>query len=219
MPTIAHTEVCEDRDFAEWHQGRPWCGVWVVRAEAPRVQALVQVARSALRPWLLPRYARQPHITLAYRGLMPHDAADTQAEFGLPQLLADVQALQAAQLPPFAWQLQGVGSFSTVPYLALSHSPALHIAHEALMARTPYPGWHYVPHITLGHYGRRLPLAEALQALQSSVPDGPLHAAQADALWLARYRSSDIAGPLYFEGRFDLATQQYVAEPEALLQP
>lgn len=219
MPTIAHTEVCEDRDFAEWHQGRPWCGVWVVRAEAPRVQALVQVARSALRPWLLPRYARQPHITLAYRGLMPRDAADTQAEFGLPQLLADVQALQAAQLPPFAWQLQGVGSFSTVPYLALSHSPALHIAHEALMARMPYPGWHYVPHITLGHYGRRLPLAEALQALQSSVPDGPLHAAQADALWLARYRSSDIAGPLYFEGRFDLATQQYVAEPEALLQP
>lgn len=219
MPTIAHTEACEDRDFAEWHQGRPWCGVWVVRAEAPRVQALVQVARSALRPWLLPRYARQPHITLAYRGLMPRDAADTQAEFGLPQLLADVQALQAAQLPPFAWQLQGVGSFSTVPYLALSHSPALHIAHEALMARTPYPGWHYVPHITLGHYGRRLPLAEALQALQSSVPDGPLHAAQADALWLARYRSSDIAGPLYFEGRFDLATQQYVAEPEALLQP
>lgn len=219
MPTIAHTEVCEDRDFAEWHQGRPWCAVWVVRAEAPRVQALVQVARSALRPWLLPRYARQPHITLAYRGLMPRDAADTQAEFGLPQLLADVQALQAAQLPPFAWQLQGVGSFSTVPYLALSHSPALHIAHEALMARTPYPGWHYVPHITLGHYGRRLPLAEALQALQSSVPDGPLHAAQADALWLARYRSSDIAGPLYFEGRFDLATQQYVAEPEALLQP
>ena len=219
MPTIAHTEVCEDRDFAEWHQGRPWCGVWVVRAEAPRVQALVQVARSALRPWLLPRYARQPHITLAYRGLMPRDAADTQAEFGLPQLLADVQALQAAQLPPFAWQLQGVGSFSTVPYLALSHSPALHIAHEALMARTPYPGWHYEPHITLGHYGRRLPLAEALQALQSSVPDGPLHAAQADALWLARYRSSDIAGPLYFEGRFDLATQQYVAEPEALLQP
>ena len=179
----------------------------------------MQVARSALRSWLLPRYARQPHITLAYRGLMPRDAADTQAEFGLPQLLADVQALQAAQLPPFAWQLQGVGSFSTVPYLALSHSPALHIAHEALMARTPYPGWHYVPHITLGHYGRRLPLAEALQALQSSVPDGPLHAAQADALWLARYRSSDIAGPLYFEGRFDLATQQYVAEPEALLQP
>lgn len=219
MPTIAHTEVCEDRDFAEWHQGRPWCAVWVVRAEAPRVQALVQVARSALRPWLLPRYARQPHITLAYRGLMPRDAADTQAEFGLPQLLADVQALQAAQLPPFAWQLQGVGSFSTVPYLALSHSPALHIAHEALMARMPYPGWHYVPHITLGHYGRRLPLADALQALQSSVPDGPLHAAQADALWLARYRSSDIAGPLYFEGRFDLATQQYVAEPEALLQP
>ena len=219
MPTIAHTEACEDRDFAEWHQGRPWCGVWVVRAEAPQVQALVQVARSALRSWLLPRYARQPHITLAYRGLMPRDAADTQAEFGLPQLLADVQALQAAQLPPFAWQLQGVGSFSTVPYLALSHSPALHIAHEALMARMPYPGWHYVPHITLGHYGRRLPLAEALQALQSSVPDGPLHAAQADALWLARYRSSDIAGPLYFEGRFDLATQQYVAEPEALLQP
>lgn len=219
MPTIAHTEVCEDRDFAEWHQGRPWCAVWVVRAEAPRVQALVQVARSALWPWLLPRYARQPHITLAYRGLMPRDAADTQAEFGLPQLLADVQALQAAQLPPFAWLLQGVGSFSTVPYLALSHSPALHIAHEALMARMPYPGWHYVPHITLGHYGRRLPLAEALQALQSSVPGGPLHAAQADALWLARYRSSDIAGPLYFEGRFDLATQQYVAEPEALLQP
>ena len=219
MPSLAHTEVCEDRDFAEWHQGRPWCAVWVLRAEAPQVQAWVHAARAPLQPWLLPRYARQPHVTLAYRGLMPRDAEDAQAEFALPQLRTDVQALQAAQLPPFDWQLQGVGSFSTVPYLAVSPSPALHAVHETLMAHTPYPGWHYVPHITLGHYGQRLPLADALQTLQASVPDGVLHAAQADALWLARYRSSDIAGPLYFEGRFDLATQQYVAEPEALLQP
>lgn len=218
-PSTVYTQACEDRDFAEWHRGCPWCAVWLLRVEQPEVVAMVAQARAHLAPCLLPRYARQPHITLAYRGLMAAEGAWPHAEFGAQQLQADVRALQAAQLQPFALRLQGVGSFSTVPYLAVaSPAPAgLGAAHEALAAHAPYPGWRYVPHLTLGHYGAAWPLATVLAQLQKGVPPAWHCEVEVSALWLARYRTDDIAGRLHFEGRFDLRTQSYQAEPGALM--
>ena len=62
------------------------------------------------------------------------------------------------------------------------------------------------------------PIAHVLQCLQGSVSlEAVLALTEVNALWLARYRTNDIAGPLYFEGHFDLHTQQYVREADALL--
>lgn len=215
---ILYTQACEDRDFAEWHRGCPWCAVWVVRVDTVQVNALVQQARDAMQPWLLPRYARQPHITVAYRGLMAGQAPHPHAELTAQHVRQDIQALQAAALASAQLQLGGVGSFTTVPYIAVQSHALLHAAHAALHAQAPYPGWQYVPHVTLGHFAQLLPMVQVLQTLEQ-LPVARLQWQETvDALWLARYQSRDIAGPLTWEGRFDLHTQTYHPEPGALLQ-
>ncbi|WP_370680855.1 2'-5' RNA ligase family protein [Comamonas sp. GB3 AK4-5] len=211
------TQPCEDRDFAEWHQGCPWCAVWVVLVHDAAVAASVQAARHALGAALLPRYARQPHLTLAYRGLCAADG-HPQAEFGAARLQADLAALQALQQLPFSVQLQGLGSFTTVPYLCVTQGAAeLAGLHQALQRQPPVAGWRYVPHLTLGHYAQALPmlaLVERLHALGIGQPALPL---QVEQLALVRYATQDIAGPLTAEGVWDLQQQRYFPAPEALL--
>lgn len=216
-PESLLTQVCEDRDFVQWHRGCPWCAVWVVRVDHAQVHALVQQTRGAIAPWLLPRYARQPHITVAYRGLMAGDVPHPNAAFTAQHLRQDIQTLQAAGLAAASVQLGGAGSFTTVPYIAVQPHPLLDAAHAALYAQAPYPGWQYVPHVTLGHFAQQLPMAQVLQTLQQAPAAGVQWQATVDALWLARYESRDIAGPLTFEGRFDLRTQSYFPALGALL--
>ena len=228
------TVICEDRNFEEWHRGHPWCAVWVLRTEQAEVVELVARARAKLAPWLLPRYARQPHVTLAYRGLMAAgEAAESvnaealehlpaYAEFGVAQLRADVRALQAAQLSAWTLQLQGSGSFSTVPYWSVLPDADLLRAHDVLAAQAQvsaeqYPGWRYVPHVTLGHFACQVPLAEVEATLRSVIDSEVAYQLQVHELWLARYRTEDIAGSLSFEGCFDLRTQRYRSQPGALL--
>ena len=214
----SHTQsqACEDRDFAEWHQGCPWCAVWVVLIDSEAVNATVRAARHALGDALLERYERQPHLTLAYRGLCdvsPHAAA----EFNSERLQADLTTLQALAQSPFLVQLQGVGSFSTVPYLAVTQgAEVLAQLHEALQPWPPAEGWHYLPHVTLGHYARELPLIWAVERLQTVGVGLPQLSIDVQQLALVRYASHDIAGPLMVEGLWDLQLQQYQPQHGAL---
>ncbi|MDE1557136.1 2'-5' RNA ligase family protein, partial [Comamonas aquatica] len=96
----AFTQACEDRDFTEWHQGCAWCAVWVLWLRAPALAQRVQRARQALGPRLWPGYARQPHVTVAYRGLMAQGAGPAAATFGVAQLRADIARLQQAPAWP-----------------------------------------------------------------------------------------------------------------------
>lgn len=220
MSVPTETQACEDRDFVEWHHGCPWCAVWVIRVEKPQLQQWVDAARAVLAPWLLPRYERQPHVTLVYRGLMAGKAPHPQAQFGAAQWQRDVQGLQAAQLQPFVLQLGGVGSFSTVPYMAVQAHPALLQLHAVLAPlgpQAPEPGWQYVPHVTVGHYGQQVPMSTVMEPLLSCSAAGAVLDVDVQALWLARYRTDDIAGRLHFEGCFNLRTQTYQAQPGALL--
>lgn len=211
------TQACEDRNFVDWHRGCPWCAVWLVRVVVPQVDAAVAQARAAIAPWLLPRYARQPHITLAYRGLMAGDFPHAHAEFGPQQLQRDVQALQKAHIKALDVQIGGWGSFATVPYLAVTPGLGLQHCHDVLMAQAPYPDWRYVPHVTLGHYAQQLPVQEVMRQLQGCSVSQSTWQLSVQALWLARYQTEDIAGPLFFEGHFDLHTQRYHPAPDALL--
>ena len=218
LPT--HTLACEDRDFVAWHQGCQWCAVWVVELDLPALHARVDLARDALAPWLLPGYARQPHITVAYRGLMDTGEGHPAAEYGCADLQRDVAQLQ--QLPideEVAVQVQGVGSFDTVPYLALSDAGPLQQWHAALAPASPWPGWHYVPHVTLGHYAHTTALAPLLHRLTAAVGHAPALRCAVRTLSLVRYRSACIAGPLTVDGRFDLRTRCYTPQPGALLRP
>lgn len=211
----ALSQPCEDRDFAEWHQGCPWCAVWVVMLQGHGLESVLQQARSRLGDALLPRHARQPHITLAYRGLCGGGDEHAAREYDRLALRADVAMLQSLRLRPFAVQIAGAGSFTTVPYLGVGQGQeCLQQLHTALVPAEPAPGWRYVPHVTLGHYARRLPLREVVDKLLALTRDLPV--VEVRELALARYAAADIAGPLQLEGVFELDTGRYVAAPGAL---
>ncbi|EED65331.1 2'-5' RNA ligase family protein [Comamonas testosteroni] len=211
----ALSQPCEDRDFAEWHQGCPWCAVWVVMLQGHGLGSVLQQARSRLGDALLPRHARQPHITLAYRGLCRGGDEHAAREYDRLALRADVAMLQSLRLRPFAVQVAGAGSFTTVPYLGIGQGQeCLQQLHAALVPAEPAPGWRYVPHVTLGHYARRLPLREAVDKLLALIRDLPVF--EVRQLALVRYAAADIAGPLTLEGVFELDTGRYVAAPGAL---
>lgn len=211
----AFSQPCEDRDFAEWHQGCPWCAVWVVMLLGHGLESVLQQARSRLGDALLPRHARQPHITLAYRGLCGVGDEHAAREYDRLALRADVAMLQSLRLRPFAVQIAGAGSFTTVPYLGVGEGQeCLQQLHAALVPAEPAPGWRYVPHVTLGHYARRLPLREVVDKLLALTRDLPV--IEVRQLALVRYAAADIAGPLQLEGVFELDTGRYVAAPGAL---
>lgn len=212
----ALSQACEDRDFVDWHQGLPWCAVWVVLVPAPDVAQRVAVARAALNGSLLPRYARQPHITLAYRGLMDVPAGHAAAQFDVDDLQADIARLQASALAPFTVQIAGSDSFTTVPYLPVQSASPLHALHDALALAAPYPGWQYVPHITVGHYADAQRLDGLRQRMASAVNHLPALQVPVTAVHLVRYRTHDIAGALYVEGVFDLPTRRYYCASDAL---
>lgn len=214
------SQPCEDRDFAEWHWGCAWCAVWVVWLPGAALARAVQAGRQALGAALLPYYDRQPHVTVAYRGLCAGAPGHPAAEFGAAQLRADVATLQAAAVAPFAIQIQGVGSFTTVPYLAVAGAAgleALHGLHDALVPELPAPGWRYVPHVTLGHYAQALPLPQLVATLQAAGVGAEALSAPVGQLALVRYATSQIAGPLAVEGLFDLHTRRYTPQAGALL--
>jgi 2'-5' RNA ligase len=205
---------CEDRDFAEWHQGRPWCAAWVACADVPEIGAAVAQGRRALARILLPRHARQPHVTLAYRGLC--GGTPEGAEFDRAGLLADIARLRAAGGAPFAVQVQGVESFTTVPYLAVGEGASALAHWHAVLGGPVMRGWRYVPHVTLGHYAVAMPLRQAVARLRAAGVARQTVRLEVRALALVRYATRDIAGPLQAEGWFDLQTGRYAAAPGAL---
>jgi hypothetical protein len=72
-----------------------------------------------------------------------------------------------------------------------------------------------VPHATLGHYARSLPLLWAVDQLHT-VGVASLAAAGGAGARRVRYASHDIAGPLVLEGLWDLQQQRHLPQPGAL---
>lgn len=213
---LATTQTCEDRDFAEWHQGCPWCAVWVVGLDIRQVRHHVAALRAAALPWLLPRYERQPHITLGYRGLMAGPQGHRAAQFGVEHWAQDIATLQALAVQPLTVRLGGADSFATVPYLAVQDHPVLHQLHQALTGYVQDPDWQYVPHVTLGHYACSVPAAPVVQRLQAVAASLQQLEVVVDRIELVRYQSHDIAGALTVEGYWDMRLQQYVPQAQAL---
>lgn len=205
-----HTWPSEDRDFVEWHRGRPRYAVWAVALDslpAPTVAAIGQRlawVRTALAPWLLPGPARQPHLTLHIAGFpMPHPAAPD--ECGPASLQAQVGALaqrlsQPATRPPpgpLGLAVGGAFSFESAACLAVQ-DPAGHLAawRQALAGADPGPdATPYVPHVTAGLYAGAWPMAEVRARLQplAALPPIPIEPAWLD--WMS-YDPRHIQGPL-----------------------
>lgn len=196
------TLPCEDRDFPEWHGGCRHALVWVIELPDPRVQASLEEASGLLGDLLLPRYDRQPHVTVAFVGLAPQPGA-TPAErvYLAADLDADLARLSLLPPGPVGLRLGGWGSFSTVPYLA-ARAEGLAPVREALLLGRPRD-IRYTPHVTLGHYRVAVPIEEVARRLAPWRPVELDH--EVTELTLARYDTNDVAGPLTPVGRFGLS--------------
>lgn len=189
------TIACEDRDFWQWHGGAPHAYLWGVRAPLS-----LAPARAALEGYLLPRYDRDPHVTVAFCGL--------SSQFDPSCIDDDLPRLEGLAEGPVTITPEGWDTFLPSPMLRL-RSSWLTRAHLALSEgkpdRIPEP---YTPHVTLGFYDGEYPLDEPVAALAEVPLPTPWTVTE---LELLRYDTHDIAGPLTTVGAWDFSSGTYAA--------
>ncbi len=195
MPAL--TLPSQQRDFTEWHRGRPRFAVWAVALDAhPGLDQRLAQVQAALAPWLLPGYQRQPHITLHICGF-PVRQAQAPDDFDLARLQAQASALAEALPAPFTLQLGGAFSFASAACLAV-RDEAGHLARlrHALSAAVPEAdATPYVPHVTAGLYNGAWPLAQVHERL-APLAQAPELAVTVRALSWMCYDSAVVGGPL-----------------------
>lgn len=202
---MQHTLVTEDRDFVDWHGGCRHALVWVADVDTPAVRDAVAAMRERLGGLLLPRYLRQPHITVAFGGLAPEPETRPTGVLYPPELIELHSARVAALgVTPFTVRIGGWDTFTTTPYLRAA-ADELRVLHHALIQERPKSADFapvYVTHVTTGHFGVSVPLDEVRRRMDGfSYPDLEV---RVDHLTLARYEAADIAGPLTEVARVDL---------------
>ncbi len=200
---FTHTTTCQDRDFPEWHGGRTHALVWALLIGDRELEQCIAGARSRLDGLLLPRYLRQPHITVAFAGLAAEPGLPGHGDDELTEDLARLQPLihGAVTIRPTLW-----GTFPMVPYLAVE-SPWLFQAHAALNRSTDEDhGMSFIPHVTIGHWAGAWRRDTILERLQAPVPTQNWKVSE---LSLLRYETHDIAGPLQPVGGLDLLTGRW----------
>lgn len=204
----ALTTACQDRDFRDWRGDHEHALAWVMRVEQPDAAEQLERARTHLDGLLLPRYQRQPHVTVGFAGLLG------EGGYTAAHLAADVERLRSLVDGPLRLRATGWGSFPMVPFLGVECA-WLHRANGVLTAglaaehRTQYR-----PHLTVGHFSVVVPIVSVLERLAPLPVSGHW---QATALSLVRFDAADIAGPLTVEGELDLVRGDWSRAEGALL--
>ena len=212
--TDGFTIPSEQRDFPDWHQGRPVFAVWAIAVEDAAVVTRLRDLREALGGLLLPGCERQPHVTLQICGF-PAAMATRHDDFTMAHLSAHVDALAAERPEPFNLSIGDAFSFASAACLAVHDDAGTLLRCRAAWQRAA-PGSDctpYVPHVTAGLYANAWPLMQVQNRLLSmqSLRRLPLRVRCLD--WMA-YDSRRIGGPLHTLLRVDLASGE-VQVPDA----
>lgn len=185
------TIACEDRDFTQWRGAAEHVLIWAVLVDVDGVRAGVEQARARWADVLLPRYERQPHVTVGYGGPLPAvGAAPADPVYTQERAESDRAALECLALAPFEVRVGGWGSFQMSPYLR-AEAPELEMLAGALGEGRRRP---YVPHVTIGLYSISVPLAEVAARAEGWV--SPAVTVPVSRVSLLRYEAADVAGPL-----------------------
>ena len=194
----------EQRNFVEWHRGRPHYAVWAVALHDPAIDARLEQVCAALQPLLLPGYQRQPHITLQLCGFAV-DAPRLPDDFGPLHLQAHSDALARLRPPPFELRIGGAFSFASAACLAV-HDPSgslprLRSALGSMAASVD--ATRYLPHLTAGLYRGAWPMREVHARLRDLQTLPEIAVAVTQLAWM-RYDTAVVGGPLRTLRAFDL---------------
>lgn len=207
-----------ERDFREWHLGRPRFAVWAIALADRAVDDRLQHLRADLKGLLCSGYNRQPHITLHVCGF-PAATRTRADDFGLDQLQAHLSALQQGTTQPFDLRVGGAFSFSAAACLSVEE-PGNSLQRLRAAWHDVAPTWDatpYRPHVTAGFYSGawRTKMVHARMKAHIAIPAIPLRIRHVD--WMC-YDSDRIAGPLRTLLRYDLENGQVQVADEGQLR-
>lgn len=191
------------RDFVEWHLGRPHYVLWALDVDCAAVRERVAAAQRCLNGLLLADYCRQPHITLSLCGF-PSLKPCRADEFGATALDAQFDALHRARPQPFELGIGRLSSFASAPFLSV-HDDAGHIdALRACLAGKDLnqPDGSYLPHVTVGLYAEDW-CAHEVRVRMATFTTGRALRVRIERVRLFSYASADIGGPLTCLADFD----------------
>lgn len=198
------TIASQQRDFSEWHLGRPHFAVWALALEDPALDVRLRHVRTALDGHLLRGYERQPHITVHVCGF-PTTTARRNDDFAVDELKVQIGALVQSDIVAFDVHVGEPFTFTSAACLSVEDAAGSLTGIRSIWERAA-PTWdrtHYVPHVTAGLYAGAWPLAEIEARLRSTPCPSPLALRVRSVDWMC-YESARIAGPMRTLIRFDL---------------
>ena len=195
------------RDFPEWHRGRPHYAVWALDVDVPAIRQRVAAAAGHLSGLLLADYCRQPHVTLSLCGF-PSACPQHADDFGAAALSAQLAALRQARLRPFDIEVGALASFASAPYLAVQDAGGQIAGLRKCLAdgRLKDFGDPYVPHVTVGLYADAWPLSE-VQTRLTSFSEIESLCLRISGISLLSYASAQIGGALACMARYDFQSE------------
>ena len=197
----------EQRDFPEWHLGRPHYALWALDVDVPAIRQRVAAADGHLSGLLLADYCRQPHVTLSLCGF-PSACPQQADDFGAATLAAQLAALRRAQPRPFDIEVGALASFASVPYLAVQDAGGQIAAlRECLTGGSLNDSYGaYTPHVTVGLYADAWPMPEVQARLASFAATDALRL-RISGISLLSYASAHIGGALACMACYDFQSE------------
>ena len=186
-----------DRNFVEWHQGRPYYYIWAVMIDEPCWLKQLTSSQRLLTPYLVENYARQAHISLLPAGFLRANSLSMEAIIGL-----------VTQYVAFDIELGPLDSFTGSPYHQIKNPThqltALRKAFRSIAAdpNSKVEDTHYVPHLTVGLYNGVYPLGDVGTELMINAIPAQCPPVTVTSLSLIRYQTQTIKGPLEEVARF-----------------
>ena len=187
-----------DRNFVEWHQGRPYYYIWAVMIDEPCWLKQLTLSQRLLTSYLVEGYARQAHISLLPAGFLRPNSLSMEAIIGL-----------VTQYVAFDIELGPLDSFTGSPYHQIKDPTgqltALRKAFRPIAAdpNSKVEDTQYVPHLTVGLYNDVYPLLDIGTGLVVDSTSTQCPPVTITSLSLIRYQTQTIKGPLEEVGRFD----------------
>lgn len=205
------TDVFDDRDHVEWHDGVEKYGFWCFSVSDSKWLDNIKDLQSVLSPVLQRDYLRFPHVTVATLGLM------TEANWCLFE--QQLEALNILSMSPVVLDWQAFSSYIHVPIIRLAYQGLVQQGrglqeHQIIQIRkqlhsisTGDDQSDYDPHITLGYYSQCLEIDTVLQRVAQHSSNTDIECPKShhfNELLFCTYQTSNIKGAIEIYHRVPL---------------
>lgn len=203
-----YTLATDKRDYPSWHQHRGRYWFWAIEIDDADIISRLHRIQACLAPWLVDRYDRVAHITVAIGGFwQPELQVGVRNDDFVPAMLErQVAQLNTGRSGPFEVSVLGPNSFTSAPFLEVM-DPAQSIDALRMVLMNPetndFRASAYCPHITLGLYRARFTVADIIESLAHDISSEPL-VLRVSSLALMSYDSRDVGSRLRVEQRLSL---------------